>query len=144
MQAQDANLFVTIEEVPHFFETLLKVFKTYGYRDNRNKNRLVFLLNDVGIENFIDAIKEEAGFELTILPVSTMVQSQSIALGSNKVLGRNGKFNYKMIVPSGIFSGTHMIETANAAKMYGDGNIRLTYDQNLYVVNVPKENLEAF
>lgn len=142
MQAQDANLFVTIEEVPHFFESLLKVFKTYGYRDNRNKNRLIFLLNDVGVENFIDAVKEESGLNYTAAG-ATMVQSQSIALGSNKVLGRNSTFNYKMIIPSGIFSGTHMIETAETAKLYGDGNIRLTYDQNLYVINVPKENLEA-
>ena len=142
VQAQDANLFVSIEEVPLFFKSLLTVFKTYGYRDNRNKNRLVFLLNDVGIDNFVEAVQKEADCEFTTAG-TTMVQSQSIALGSNKVLGRNHKFNYKMIVPSGIFSGTDMIAAADAAKTYGDGNIRLTYDQNLYLINIPKENLEA-
>ncbi len=143
MQAKDANLFVTIDEVPSFFEALLNVFKAYGYRDNRNKNRLVFLLNDVGIENFIEAVKKEAGNEFTNAGI-TMVQSQNIALGSNKVLGRNGKFNYKIIVPSGIFSGTDMIAAAESAKNYGNGDIRLTYDQNLYIVNIPNEQLVAF
>jgi ferredoxin-nitrite reductase len=143
VQSQDANLFVTVEEVPTFYKALLTLFKTYGYRDNRNKNRLVFLLNDVGMEHFIDAIKEEAGAEFTTAG-TTMVQSQSIALGSNKVLGRNGKFNYKVIVPSGIFSGSDMIAAAQAANTYGTGEIRLTYDQNLYVVNIDKDALGEF
>ena len=142
VQAQDANTFVSVEEVPVFFKSLLTVFKNYGYRDNRNKNRLVFLLNDVGIDNFIDAVKTEAGLTFDTAGV-TMVQSQNIALGSTKVLGRNGKYNYKVIVPSGIFSGTNLIASAEVAKAQGDGNLRLSYDQNVYIVNVPSENLEA-
>ena len=143
VQSQDANLFVTIEEVPLFFRSLMTVFKTYGYRDNRNKNRLVFLLNDVGIVNFVDAVKEEAENEFTTAG-ATMVQSQSIALGSNKVLGRNGRFAYKIIVPSGIFTGTDMMAAAQLSKEFGTGDVRLTYDQNVYIVNLPKESLEAF
>ena len=143
VQAQDANVFLTVEEVPAFYKALLNIFKTYGYRDNRNKNRLVFLLNDVGIHNFIDAIKKEANLEFATAGV-TMVQSQNIALGANKVLGRNGKFNYKVIIPSGIFTGTDMIAAAEASKQYGDGKIRLTYDQNLYLINVPTENMGKF
>jgi len=143
VQSQDANLFVEADEVPLFFKSLLTVFKNYGYRDNRNKNRLVFLINDVGIENFVDAVKLEADFSFTTAGTN-MVQSHSIALGANKVLGRNGKFNYKIIVPSGIFTGTDMIATAETAKEFGTGDVRLTYDQNVYIVNIPKESLEGF
>lgn len=143
VQSQDANIFVTIEEVPLFFKSLLTVFKTYGYRDNRNKNRLVFLINDVGIENFIDAVKEEAGSDFSTAG-ATMVQSQSIALGSNKVLGSNGKFAYKIIVPSGIYTGSDMMATAHVAKKFGTGDVRLTYDQNVYIVNIDKEKLADF
>jgi len=142
VQAQDANLFVTIEKVPLFFKSLLTVFKTYGYRDNRNKNRLVFLINDVGIDNFVEAVQKEANCEFTTAG-TTMVQSQSIALGSNKVLGRNGKFAYKLIVPSGIFTGTDMIKAAHASHEFGSGDLRLTYDQNIYIVNVDKKKLEG-
>jgi len=143
VQAKDANLFVNIDEVPLFFKSLLTVFKNYGYRDNRNKNRLIFLLNDVGMENFIDAVKKESGLTFNSAGVN-MVQSQNIALGASKVLGRNGNYNYKIIVPSGIFTGTDMIATAEAAKTYADGNLRLTYDQNIYVINIPNENLSSF
>jgi ferredoxin-nitrite reductase len=140
VQAKDANVFVTSEEVPTFYEALLNVFKKYGYRDNRNKNRLHFLLQDVGMTHFINAVKKEANAAFSSAGI-TMVQSQNIALGANKVLGRNGLFNTKIIVPSGIFKGSDMMASAKAAKTYGTGDIRLTYDQNLYIVNVPKDNL---
>jgi ferredoxin-nitrite reductase len=143
VQAVDANLFVTKEDVPAFFEALLYVFKEYGYRDNRNKNRLVFLLRDVGVENFIAAIKAKAGKSFASAGV-TMVQSQNIALGSNKILGRNGLFAHKIVVPSGIFTGTDLMATADLAKEFGNGELRLSYDQNAYVVNIPSDKLDAF
>ena len=143
VQARDADLFVTPEEVPVFFKALLNVFKTYGYRDNRNKNRLHFLLQDVGIPAFIEAVKEEA--ELSFAQGGmTLVQSQNIALGANRVLLKNGTYAYKVIVPSGIFSGTDMIAAAKAAQSYGSGDIRLTYDQNLFIINIDKEKLDTF
>ena len=143
IQAKDADLFVMPEEVPAFFTALLSIFKKYGYRDNRNKNRLHFLLQDVGISAFIEAVKKEAGMEFS-QGGRTLVQSQNIALGANKVLLKNGTYAYKIIVPSGIFSGTDMIAAAETAKRYGSGDIRLTYDQNLYIINIKTENLDAF
>ncbi len=142
VQSRDADLFVTAEEIPTFYAALLNVYKTYGYRDNRNKNRLHFLLTDVGIPAFVDAVKKEAGCNFAEAGV-TMVQSQNIALGANKVLLKDGTFAYKIIVPSGIFSGTDLIASANTAKTFGSGEIRLTYDQNLYLIHVPSEKLEA-
>ena len=143
VQAVDANTFVKVDEVPSFFMALLETFKTFGYRDNRNKNRLFFLLQDVGVKAFIDAVKVKSG-ENFATAGQTLVQSQSIALGANRVLQRNGKYAHKIIVPSGIFSGTDMIALANRAKGLGSGNLRLTYDQNIYIVDIDKSALDAF
>jgi len=143
VQSKDTNIFVTINEVNDFYMALLETFKTYGYRDNRNKNRLHFLLQDVGIKDFIDEVKRIAGKDFREAG-QTLVQSQNISLGSNKVLLKNGKYAHKIIVPSGIFSGTDMIEVANRAKGFGSGNLRLTYDQNIFVVDIDKDSLEAF
>lgn len=143
VQSKDANIFVTINEVNDFYMALLETFKTYGYRDNRNKNRLHFLLQDVGIKAFIDEVKRISGKDFKEAG-QTLVQSQNISLGSNKVLLKNGKYAHKIIVPSGIFSGTDMIEVANRAKGFGSGNLRLTYDQNIFVVDIDKDSLEAF
>ena len=143
IQAKDANTFVTIEEVPSFFMALIETFKTYGYRDNRNKNRLHFLLQDVGVDEFIRAIKSKSGREFA-LAGQTLVQSQNIAMGANRVLQRNGKYAHKIIVPSGIFSGSDMLEIAKRAKSFGSGDLRLTYDQNIYVIDIDKDTLDAF
>jgi len=143
MQAKDANVFVTIEEVPLFFGSLLRLFRRYGYRDNRNKNRLVYLINDVGMENLIAAIREESG-ALFSSAGEIMTQSQSAVLSTEKILGRDGTFAYKMVVPSGIFTGSDMIETARLSTAYGNGEIRLSYDQNIYLPSITPESLEAF
>jgi ferredoxin-nitrite reductase len=143
VQAQDADLFVSIDEVEMFFHALLKVFRDFGYRDNRNKNRLHFLLKDVGVKAFIDGVKKEANCEFKPAGV-TMVQSKNIALGSNRVLQKNGLYAYKLIVPSGIFSGSELFELANRAKEFATGDLRFTYDQNIYIINIPKESIEEF
>jgi len=143
VQAKDANRFVAIDEVEPFFMALLETFKEFGYRDNRNKNRLHFLLQDVGIEAFVSAVEARAGREFA--PAGqTLVQSQNIAMGSNRVLQRNGKYAHKIIVPSGIFSGSDLITLAERAKGFGSGNLRLTYDQNIYVIDIDPAALDAF
>jgi len=143
VQARDINLFVTVEEAPTFLITLLELFKTYGYRDNRNKNRLHFLLQDVGLEEFSKSLRAKAGINFATAG-QTLVQSQNIALGGNRVLQRNGNYAYKLIVPSGVFLGTDLIETAKEAKKYASGDLRLSYDQNIYIVDIPKENISDF
>ena len=143
VQAKDANLFVSIDEISSFYMALLETFKTYGYRDNRNKNRLHFLLQDVGVKAFVDEIKRRAGKNFSPAG-ATLVQSKNIALGSNRVLLKNGKYAQKVIVPSGIFSGSDMIELAKRADSFGSGDLRLTYDQNIYVVNLDSSALDAF
>jgi len=74
IQAKDADLFLQTEEVAPFFKSLLTLFKKYGYRDNRNKNRLIYLIRDVGMENFIDAVKKESGYTFSTAG-TTLVQS---------------------------------------------------------------------
>ena len=44
VQASDTGLFIRQEEVTDVFSAVVNLFKTYGFRDNRNKNRLHFLL----------------------------------------------------------------------------------------------------
>jgi len=142
IQAKDANIFLTADEVPMFYEVLLTLFKAYGYRDNRNKNRLHFLLNDVGIETFREALFEKAGRRYPEAGV-TMVQSQHIATDTGKVMLKDHTFACKTIIPAGIFSGTDLIAAADSAERFGSGELRLTYDQNLYILHVPPEKLAA-
>ena len=142
IQAKDANIFVEIDEVESFYEALLNIFKRYGYRDNRNKNRLHFLIQDVGIDTLVDAIKKEAKCDFKSAGV-TMVQSQNISLGSNKVLQKDSTFAYKVIIPSGVFNGSDLLALTDVAKQLSDGDIRFTYDQNIYLTSIPQDRLNS-
>ncbi|NPA53719.1 MAG: ferredoxin--nitrite reductase [Aquificae bacterium] len=138
--AQPANVFLTQEEVPIFFEAIAKVFKKYGFKDSRNKNRLKYMIDAVGMEEVIDAVKHEAGrdFETSGKTLTELEGGEQIG----KIQLKDGTFAMHMVVPSGIFSGTAMIEVAEASKEYGNGEIRLTVSQNLYILGVSSENID--
>ena len=140
-QTRSANAFVLEDEVVDIFEAIVDTFKKYGYRDNRNKNRLFFLLNDVGVDNFMDEVYTITDIKPREAGV-TMVSSKVLNYATNRVLCRDGKFACKIVVPSGIFSGTDMIEASKTAQELGDGNLRISYDQNLWILGV--ENLKSF
>ncbi|HGZ71186.1 MAG TPA: ferredoxin--nitrite reductase [Nitratifractor sp.] len=141
VQSKCANTFVEAKDLAKTFEGIVNIFKKYGYRDNRNKNRLHYLLADVGIATFMEAVFKEIGLEHESAGVK-LVQSMPINFGTNKILTKDGKYAYKLTVPSGIFSGSDMIEASKTSTDFGDGNLRLSYDQNVWILGV--ENGEEF
>jgi sulfite reductase beta subunit-like hemoprotein len=56
---------------------------------------------------------------------------------------KNGLYAVSLVVPAGIFTGTDLERVAELAKRYGSGEVRLSTYQNLYIVNVPEENLNG-
>ena len=137
--ARPAGVFLTGGEVPLFFKALARVFKKYGFKDSRNKNRLKYMIDAVGMEEIIDTVKHEAGreFEEAGKTLTEMEGGEK----TGKVQLKDGTFAMHMVVPSGIFSGTAMIEAAEASKEFGNGEIRLTVAQNLYILGVSEGNI---
>jgi ferredoxin-nitrite reductase len=138
--ARPADVFLLGEEVPPFFEALGRVFKKYGFKDSRNKNRLKYLIDAVGMEELIKAVEIEGGKGFrsagtTLTPVQGGDKTEKIQL-------KDGTFAVHMVVPSGIFSGSAIIGAAEVSKEYGSGEIRLTVEQNLYILGVPEEKME--
>jgi len=137
--ARYANRFVLPEEAPIFFEALAKVFKKYGFKDSRNKNRLKYMIDAVGMEEIIKAVEYEAGREF-MDGGRTLTDLEGGEI-NGKVLQKDGKFAVHMVVPSGIFSGSAMVEVAHLAEEYGSEEIRLTVSQNLYILGVEDKNI---
>ena len=135
VQASDTGLFVKQEEVESVFNAVIHLFKTYGFRDNRNKNRLHYLLEAVGMEAFVDAIKQQSGIDL--------VSSGEILATEEFILDENGHMQLNealtavhFSIPSGIFTGESLIEVAKIAKE-AEGEIRLSVEQSLYIITEP-------
>ena len=134
--AQNADIFVKDKkEVLACFKAVVSLYKQFGFRDNRNKNRLYFLLEAVGIEHFAAAIRKEAGIAFDSAGI-TLTNIDYFEPDNAKVQLRDGTFGVHMVVPSGIFSGSAMIEVAQLAKKYGSSQIALDMEQSLYILGV--------
>ncbi|SFV52377.1 Ferredoxin--nitrite reductase [hydrothermal vent metagenome] len=133
---KSANIFVkNEEEVLALFKAVITLFKTYGFRDNRNKNRLYFLIDAVGIVAMRAAICEQAGIEFPTAG-QTMTQLDYYEPDQGKVQLKDGSFGVHAVVPSGIFKGSSMMEAARLAKEYGNGELRLDMEQSLYILGI--------
>ncbi|MEN4053423.1 MULTISPECIES: ferredoxin--nitrite reductase [Sulfurimonas] len=133
---KSANIFLKNEdEVLTAFSAIIEIFKRYGFRDNRNKNRLHFLIEAIGIEEMAKAIREHAGIDFATAG-ETMTKMDYYEPDQGKVQLRDGSFGVHVVVPSGIFKGSSMMEAARLSEVYGDGNIRLDMEQSFYIMGV--------
>ena len=135
--AKSADIFVTPDEVVTCFEAVATLFKEYGFKDNRNKNRLQFLIEAVGMDIISNAIREIAGVDFATAgeTLSKMTYYES---ENGRVLQKNGKFAMHCNVASGLFSGSDLIKAANLADEFGEGRLRLTVEQSIFILDVEK------
>jgi ferredoxin-nitrite reductase len=140
--AKSADIFLKDEsEVMRCYESLIELFRDFGFRDNRNKNRLYFLIETVGIETLSEAIRTHSGIDFDDAG-ETMTTMDFSDPDHGKVALRDGTFGVHVVVPSGVFSGTDLLDAAQASKMYGNGEIRFDVEQSLYIMGVRESNLD--
>ena len=138
--AKNADIFLRDEdEVIKAFESITDIFKKFGFRDNRNKNRLHFLVEAVGIENIAKAIRQNAKTNF-LSAGETMTKLDYNDPDHGKVQLRDGSFALHVVIPSGIFSGTALIKVANLSEKYASKEIRFDMEQSLYIVGVKDVN----
>jgi len=133
---KSADIFLANEdEVLKTFGAIIEIFKKYGFRDNRNKNRLHFLLDAVGIEKMASAIRQKAGVNFATAGES-MTKLDYNEADQGRVQLRDGSFGVHVKIPSGMFSGSAMIKVAQLSKEFGDEEIRFDMEQSLYILGV--------
>jgi ferredoxin-nitrite reductase len=134
--AKNADLFVRNEaEVIACFKAVISLYKKFGFRDNRNKNRLSFLIEAVGIETFSNAIRKEAGIEFASAGI-TLTNTDYFEPDSGKVQLRDGTYAVHVVVPSGIFSGSALEEVVALSQKYANAQLRIDMEQSLYIMGV--------
>jgi len=134
--AKNANIFLANEEeVLQAYGAIIEIYKKYGFRDNRNKNRLHFLIDAVGMPEISKAIREVAGVDFATAG-DTMAQINPIDSEHGKIQLRNGSFGIQVIVPSGIFAGSELIKISELSQIHGNSEIRFSIEQNIYILGV--------
>lgn len=134
--AKNADIFLkNEEEVVKAFDSIIDLFKRFGFRDNRNKSRLHFLIEAVGIEAMSQAIRENAGVDFATAGM-TMTNADCRDSEQGKVQLRDGSFAVHVVIPSGVFTGSGMIQVADLSNKYGSGEVRFDMEQSLYILGV--------
>ncbi|MFN4307063.1 FAD-dependent oxidoreductase, partial [Sulfurihydrogenibium azorense] len=136
--AFDLDVFVRPYEAVDISKAVFELYSDMGNREDRNKNRIYFLVKELGVEGFRKELERRILKNLWSKG-EELVEKVGERLGI--IEQRNGLYAVSLMVPAGTFTGEDLERIAFLAKRYGSGEIRLSVYQNLYIINVPEENL---
>ncbi len=141
--SRSANMFLRDEEqVLKVFNALIELYREYGFRDNRNKNRLHFLIESVGMETLREALCEKAGFNFEKAG-ETLCKADFIEPDMGRVKLKDKTYAIHVPIASGVFSGSDLKSLANASKEYGNGELRITIEQSMMLLGVNESKKES-
>ncbi|MGK7950587.1 MAG: ferredoxin--nitrite reductase [Xenococcaceae cyanobacterium] len=132
------------DDVVEICRAILTVFRDRGSRDSRQKSRLMWLIDELGMDKFRSLVEEEMGKSLITATEEDLIDwEKRDHLGQFKQ--KQPGLNYVgMHVPAGRLWAQDMFDLARMAEVYGNGEIRLTVEQNVIIPNIPDRNLAAF
>jgi sulfite reductase (ferredoxin) len=141
------NAFIKWEQVLPVAKAVAELFRDSDeLRENRAKARLKFLFLDRGwtAESFLAEVERRLGFKLDPAVPETAPEDtyrDHVGIHPQK---QPGLFYAGFAVPVGRLTPAQLRQVADLANTFGDGSVRLTPMQNVMVLNIPGERLEAF
>ncbi|PJN89810.1 nitrite/sulfite reductase [Bacillus sp. mrc49] len=141
MLAEELDLFILPERTVEVAAAITTIFRDFGYREKRHRSRLKFLVADWGPEQFLEKLLEYTG------PLPKKGESAVKGWNAGYFYGihqqkQKGLHYVGVNIPVGRLTPAEVIEFAELAKNYGNGEIRYCNSQNLIIPNVPEEKLE--
>jgi nitrite reductase (NADH) large subunit len=143
------NVFVGPEHAADLCAHVVGIFRDYGARATRNRARLRFLLDDRGVRWFRSEL--QGRYEHPLYEAGTDVRKphhvDHLGIHPQKTPhGHAGPQLYYagLLVPVGRITTAQLRGVADLAERYGNGDIRLTVQQNLIITGIPEDRLGAF
>lgn len=159
--------FIPTDQIIPFAEGVIRVFDRHGERTKRMKARMKFLIKDIGIEAFLELVKEETkalpfksypidheAYEAKqILPSPTEIPKLDQELGLDFELWKQtniytqkqqGFVSVGVRVPLGDFYIDQARVLAELAEKYASAEIRFTLRQNFLIRDVREELVPFF
>ena len=134
------NAWIPQEDICKMTECVIRVWRDNGERNIRTKGRFRFYMEAIGLENVRQQIEEIYG-PLTPDPGSIFNEQPRIHYGTHEQKQKD-LYYVGLHVPVGRLTAEDLHDLATAASTYGDGELRLTEDQNLILANINQEHLE--
>jgi ferredoxin-nitrite reductase len=138
------NAWVEPDQVVSLCEAILIVYRNCGLRANRQKARLMWLIDEWGIEKFRAEVEKQLGYSLKVAaPKDEFLWDKRDHIGVYPQ--KQPALNYAGLnIPVGRLLADDMFELARLAEVYGNGEIRLTVEQNAIISHISDANLELF
>jgi sulfite reductase (ferredoxin) len=142
MFAQRIGVFVRPDQVTDVWAACTSVFRDYGYRRQRNRARIKFLIADWGPEKFRQVLQDEYLHEaLPDGPAPAPAKhDQRDHVGVSRQ--KDGANAVGFALRTGRISGSLLSTIADLADEYGQGRIRTTTQQKLVILDVPDDKVE--
>ncbi|XP_051146768.1 ferredoxin--nitrite reductase, chloroplastic [Andrographis paniculata] len=125
---------------------ILEAFRDLGFRGNRQKTRMMWLIDELGIEVFRKEVAKR-------MPQQHLERASSEDLVDSKWERRDyfgvhpqKQEGYSFVgihIPVGRVDADDMDELARLADVYGSGELRLTVEQNIVIPNIENLKVEA-
>ncbi len=138
------NAWVPPSDVLALTKAMMEVYRDNGPRENRQKCRMMHLMNQWGIEKFREEVEKQLA-----KPLEPAAEKDEVDWDKRDHIGvypqMQPGLNYVGLhVPIGRLYPDEMFELARMAEVYGSGEIRLTLEQNLIIPNIPDSRLKVF
>jgi len=134
--ASPLDLFVTPDEAAAVCSHIVFIFRDHGARELRTKARLAFLIESWGVAKFRSELERRVDRPLASAGKDQRAPKHTDHVGVFRQ--KQTGLNYVgLVVPVGRVTSEQMLQVAELAENYGNGQLRLTVGQNLIIPNVP-------
>ena len=146
-EAVPLNAWVPESDVVAMTHAVLTTFRDYGHRGNRQKCRMMWLVEEMGLEKFKAEVKSRMpGERLADAAPKDLIEDSPIERRSYLGVHQQKQAGLKWVgacVPGGRLQAEDLEELADLVETYGTGDVRLTVEQNFIIPNVPEDKVDA-
>ncbi len=148
LPAKSLDVFVPPDDAAGLCKEIVAIFRDHGARGLRTRARLAFLLQDRGVPWFRSELQARWGKPLHKAGPEMRKKHHVDHVGIHPQKtppGHDGPPLYYagLLVPVGRITTAQLRGVADLAEFYGNGDIRLTVQQNLLIPNIPETKLGA-
>jgi ferredoxin-nitrite reductase len=144
--ARETGVVVRPADATKVADAVVRVYIDHGDRTDRNKARLKYVIDRIGMAKVVALVEEKLGRQLdrvsaeALLPRPAFDRAAHIGVHPQKQTGLNW---IGVVLPVGRMTAAQMRGLAEIARDLGDGDIRLTVWQNLIISGVPSDKVAA-
>jgi len=143
--AEDCGILVSTEECVAVAAAMLRVFVEHGDRTDRKKARLCYVLDRIGVTQFLALTQEKLAFPLRHVPPENCMPRRPVDKHGHLGVRAQRQADLHSIgvaIPVGHMRHEQMSALADLADEVGTGELRTTVWQNIILPNISSDGLE--